>query len=113
MYTNTHVLHQRGSDPIACKTLCVWRDAVRDMAAAWAAFAVPTPGNVSKASFLRIIYSSFTIKQGRPKHGGFVCLNRPCAVLAVQTPGNSSKAGSSVISQKQGLQSFYTVKLFS
>jgi len=70
MYTHTYVLYQRGSDPIACKTLGVWRDAVRDMAAAWAAFAVPTPGNVSKASFLFIFYSSFTIKQRRPKHGG-------------------------------------------
>ena len=32
----------RAGDPLACKTLRMWRDAVRDRAAAWAAFAVPT-----------------------------------------------------------------------
>jgi len=32
----------RGSDPVACNTIRAWRDAVRDKAAAWSAFAVPT-----------------------------------------------------------------------
>jgi hypothetical protein len=32
----------RRTDPVSCQTLRLWRDAVRDRAASWAAFAVPS-----------------------------------------------------------------------